>query len=61
MKKLFCCVAKDGEEIDGREFEVDTLARFVDILQEIKAGEQIHINYFDEDDDLDLWITKFRL
>ena len=53
MKKLNGCGAKMGEEVDGWEFEVETLEEFINIL---KSYKQIHINYFDDEEDLNLWI-----
>lgn len=53
MKKLNGCIAKNGEEIDGKEFEITTLKELIDILINHK---EIHLNYFDEKEDLDLWI-----
>lgn len=65
MSRLNGCIAKDGEEIDGREFDVDNLKDFVEILKGLKTdgisphlNEQVHLNYFDDDEDLDLWLQK---
>ena len=58
-KKLMCCGAKDGKEIDGKEFELETLQ---DLIHQIQAMinwnqfDQIHIKYFEGEDDLDLWV-----
>lgn len=52
-KVLNGCGAKNGEEVDGWEFEVDNLKDFIDILKTYKS---IHLNYFDDEDDLDLWL-----
>ena len=41
------------EEIDGWEFEVDNLKDFIQVLKTYKS---IHLNYFDDEDDLDIWI-----
>ncbi len=54
-KKLYGCISKDGEEIDGKEFTIQSLSELIDI---IKNNEEIHINYFEDEDDLDLWINK---
>lgn len=55
MKKLFGCISKDGEEIDGQEFEVETLPELIELL---KNNKQVHLNYFeDESADLDLWVS----
>jgi hypothetical protein len=47
------CGCKDGEEVDGWEFEVDNLKDFIQVLKTYKS---IHLNYFDDEDDLDIWI-----
>jgi hypothetical protein len=58
MARLNGCFAKDGEEIDGKEFECATMEELADIFTEArKNGLQAHLNYFDDCDDLDLWIT----
>jgi len=55
QKILAGCISQDGEEIDGKEFEVETLKDFIDIL---KNNKQVHLNYFeDESSDLDLWVS----
>ena len=53
MKKLNGCVSNNEEEIDGKEFEVETLQEFIEIL---KNNKEVHLNYFDDEDDLDLWV-----
>lgn len=53
LKTLHGCVAENGEEIDSKEFEVKTLKEFIEILKENKG---VHLNYFDGEEDLDLWI-----
>jgi len=53
MKKLNGCVSKNEEEIDGKEFEVETLKEFIEIL---KNNKEVHLNYFDDEADLDLWV-----
>lgn len=75
MKKLNGCIAKDGEEIDGREFEIEldevetngrggtriplgNVRTFVKILNGLKQREQVHLNYIDDEDDLDIWMEK---
>ena len=55
MKKLNGCVAENGEEIDGKEFEIETLKELIDIL---KFSNEVHLNYFDDEEDLDIWLTK---
>ena len=53
-KRLFGCVSYDGEEIDGKEFEVETLQELIEIL---KNNKEVHLNYFErESEDLDLWV-----
>ena len=54
MKKLHGCASRNGEEIDGREFEVETLEDLIEILEQ--DGE-VHLNYFHGERDLDLWVT----
>jgi len=53
LKKLYCCKSKDGEEIDGEEFEITTLEELINILM---IHEEIHFKYFEDEDDLHLWI-----
>ena len=53
MIKLNGCIAKNGNEIDGKEFEVTTLKELIDILT---TNEEVHLNYFDDQGDLDLWV-----
>lgn len=53
-KLLSGCGAKMGEEVDGWEFEVDNLEDFIEILKTYKS---IHLNYFNDEDDLDLWLS----
>jgi hypothetical protein len=52
-KMLNGCGAKNGEEVDGWEFEVGSLEEFIKVLKTYKS---IHLNYFDGEDDLDLWV-----
>ena len=54
-KNILCgCGAKNGEEIDGQEFEITTLK---ELLEMLKQNKEIHINYFKNDKcDLDLWL-----
>ena len=33
MKKLNGCISNDGNEIDGKEFEVEPLEEFIEILK----------------------------
>ena len=47
------CGCKNGSEVDGWEFEVDNLKDFIEILKTYKS---IHLNYFDDEDDLDMWL-----
>ena len=55
MSKLLSgCGAKQGEEVDGWEFEVETLEEFMEI---INTYGSIHLNFYGEDN-IDLWITK---
>jgi hypothetical protein len=56
MIRLNGCFAKDGQELDGREFEVATLREFVELLKNNK-NKQMHLNYFDNEDDLDIWLN----
>ena len=54
-KKLCGCISKDGNEIDGNEFECENLE---DLIQILKNNKQVHLNYFeDESNDLDLWVS----
>ena len=53
-KYLNGCVSKNGKEIDGMEFAVLDLKELIEILQEHKS---VHLTYFDDEKDLDLWIT----
>jgi len=48
------CGAKDGDEIDGWEFEVDNLDDFIEILKTYKS---IHLNFYG-DENIDIWITQ---
>jgi hypothetical protein len=52
-KKLNGCGSKNGSEIDGCEFEVENLKELIEV---IKTYGDVHLNYFDDEDDLDLWI-----
>ena len=54
VKTLNGCGCKMGEEVDGWEFEVETLKEFVEIL---KTYGSIHLNYFDDEEDLDIWLS----
>jgi len=54
MKKLFGCVSKDECEVDGKEFEVETLEELIEILKEQK---EVHLNYFDDEEELNLWVV----
>ena len=53
-RKYYCCGAEEGSEIDGQEFEAETIEELLEYLQKYK---QIHINYYDDSPDLDLWIN----
>lgn len=52
-KYLRGCVSEKYEEVDGKEFAISTLREFVALL---KKYPELHLNYFDGEDDLDLWI-----
>lgn len=61
---LHGCLSENGEEIDGREFEIHDLDEFITILQDHGTTE-LHLNYVvcgacngedTEEADLDLWI-----
>jgi len=52
-KMLNGCGSKDGEEVNGWEFEVNNLKDFIKILKTYKS---VHLNYFNDEDDLDLWL-----
>lgn len=54
IKSLHCCESINGEEIDGGEFEVNSLEEFISMLKKLKS---VHINYFDDGPDIDLWVT----
>jgi len=56
MIRLNGCFSSKGEEIDGKEFEVATLREFIELLKNNKS-KQMHLNYFDDEDDLDIWIN----
>jgi hypothetical protein len=57
MKNLNGCLARDGEEIDGEEFEVADLREFIKVLHQAWVEKkQVHLNYFDDEDDLDIWL-----
>ena len=45
------CISKDGEEIDGGEFEVDNLVDLIEILQQNK---EVHLKYFIGEPEIDL-------
>jgi hypothetical protein len=49
------CVSNNYSEIDGLEFNITTLSELIDIL---KKHSEIHLNYFEGEKDLDLWITR---
>jgi hypothetical protein len=52
------CMAKDGSEIDGREFTCVNMGELVKVLEEARKRKwQVHLNYIEDGDDLDLWIT----
>ena len=51
--KLYGCVSKNEEEIDGCEFEITTLAQLVELLRNHK---ELHLNYFEGKEDLDIWL-----
>lgn len=53
MIKLNGCIAKNKEEIDGKEFEVSSLKELIDILI---LHKEVHLNYFDDEKDLDMWV-----
>lgn len=55
MIRLNGCFSSKGGEIDGQEFEVATLREFTELLKNSK-NKQMHLNYFDDEDDLDIWI-----
>ena len=46
--------AKQGDEIDGWEFEVDNLDDLVDVLKTYKS---IHLNFYG-DENIDMWLTQ---
>jgi len=50
---LFGCVSRDEEEIDGNEFQITTLKELIDLLKENK---ELHLNYFEDEQDLDMWL-----
>jgi len=53
------CVSRNLNEVDGREFRFSTLKEFVHFLSVLKSDynyKQIHLNYFDNEKDLDLWL-----
>lgn len=54
---LFGCVAKDGEEVDGKEFEINTLSELIEIL---KDYPELHLNYTSlmGKKELDWWIKR---
>ena len=54
-KRLNGCFSENGEEIDEQEFEVETLKEFVELLKNGR-NKEMHLNYFDSEEDLDLWI-----
>lgn len=53
-KTLSGCGSKYGKEVDGQEFDVDTLDDFMEILKTYKS---IHLNFYG-DDNIDLWLTQ---
>lgn len=48
------CGAENGNEIDGREFECESLKDFIDILKTYKS---VHLNFLG-DEEIDLWIGR---
>lgn len=46
------CGCKDGEEVDGWEFEVENLVELVEILGTYRS---IHLNCIG-DEDIDIWL-----
>jgi len=51
---LHGCISKNGSEIDGQEFEVETLEEFINI---IKNNKEVHLNFLgDSGEHLDLWV-----
>jgi len=54
--KLCGCFAKDGEEIDGEEFGVDTLEEFIELLDKNKDNKQIHLNFY-KNNNIDIWLN----
>ena len=52
-KILNGCISKDGKEIDGLEFSITSLSELIGLLKEHK---EVHLNYFDDEDDLNLWL-----
>lgn len=53
-EELNGCVAKDGEEVDGLEFQITTLRELIELITKHK---EVHLNYFSGDkQNLDLWI-----
>lgn len=55
MEMLNGCIAENGQEIDGQEFRIETLKELIELLEKNK---EIHLNYFDDEDNLDLWIER---
>jgi hypothetical protein len=55
MNKTLCgCGAKNGEEVDGWEFDVDTLEGFMEIIQQYGS---VHLNFWG-DENVDLWLRR---
>ena len=48
------CGSVDNTEIDGQEFEVETLKDFIDVL---KTYKNIHLNFMG-DENIDMWVSK---
>lgn len=48
------CGSKMGDEIDGWEFDCETLDEFMQVLKTYKS---IHLNFYGEES-IDMWITQ---
>ena len=46
------CVSEDEKEIDGQEFETNSLEEFIALL---KQNKELHLNFFG-DENIDLWV-----
>ena len=55
-KTLSGCGCKQGEEVDGWEFDVNNLEEFMEV---IKTYGSIHLNFYG-DDNVDIWMSKER-